>query len=901
MIEALLRADRRRAAFARGRRRRAERSRRRPPAVAAAGTDGRPRSPAAARSGCRPRRSIGCSTLSGESVLQMRTTRAVSRHLPRRRARRVGARAAGRSCSTPCSASRSTCARCRSRRSSGATRAPSASSRWRTARRSCSRRAAWTTQLDRVILDGIAEAIAHLLSNAVAHGIESPDERERAGKPRSRADRPAGRAARKPRRGRGGRRRPRRRAEVLARAREAGIARRACSAPPASRPPPRCPRSRAAASGSTRSRRTSSRSAAASRSRALRARDTTTTLLLPYSVALTRVLLVERDGQRYAVPLASVEEVAVVESALSLLGEQALELHGRAVPLADLARLLGAPSRAAAGAPRAVVVRSSEGRQGDRMRPDPRRPRGHGQGPRRAAGERPRLPRGGDPRRRRDRAGARPGVPDPARSARATRRGPRSAGPSRRPRRCSSSTTSSPCASSSAASSRRPATASTTARDGREALRRDRRRPRDRPGRHRRRDARDGRHRAARDHPRGPAAVRAAGRGPHLAGARGRQGGAAPRPAPTPTSSRTSSTSARCSTPSSGWSCADAVTPATVLICDGSPGGRDAPAARCSSRTAASRWSASRPAASTRSSRCRGCVRRLSRSTSTSPGWTRYARSRRSCAPTRCRSSCCAARTGAPSRALAALAAGALETLLKPSGRRLTAADRAVELRRRVQRLARAGVARRPVDAAVRAPGPAAARGAGRGHRRVDRRPGGAPRRSWRAAGRLSRPDPRRPAHRRRIRRRPRDAGSTTQIALPVAPRARRQPRSTPGVWFAPDGAHLTVTRSLRIALDASGRRRPHRPSVDRLLESMAAALGAQARRGRPDRHGRATAPQGVAAVTGAGGLAIAQDEASAAVFGMPRAAAASRARGRWRSPRSPAPCAGFAATGSRP
>lgn len=124
-------------------------------------------------------------------------------------------------------------------------------------------------QLDRVILDGIAEAIAHLLSNAVAHGIESPDERERAGKPRSggsscgpssaeassRSRWPTTAAASRPRCWHAPGRRDRS---------------SACSAPPASRPPPRCPRSRAGASGSMRSRRTSSRSAAASRSRALR-------------------------------------------------------------------------------------------------------------------------------------------------------------------------------------------------------------------------------------------------------------------------------------------------------------------------------------------------------------------------------------------------------------------------------------------------------------------------------------------------------------------------------------------------------------------------------------------------------------------------------------------------------
>jgi two-component system, chemotaxis family, sensor kinase CheA len=40
------------------------------------------------------------------------------------------------------------------------------------------------TQLDRVLLDGLSETIGHLLRNAVAHGIEPADERERAGKPR---------------------------------------------------------------------------------------------------------------------------------------------------------------------------------------------------------------------------------------------------------------------------------------------------------------------------------------------------------------------------------------------------------------------------------------------------------------------------------------------------------------------------------------------------------------------------------------------------------------------------------------------------------------------------------------------------------------------------------------------
>ena len=39
------------------------------------------------------------------------------------------------------------------------------------------------TELDRVILESLSEPLGHLLRNAVNHGIESPEERERAGKP----------------------------------------------------------------------------------------------------------------------------------------------------------------------------------------------------------------------------------------------------------------------------------------------------------------------------------------------------------------------------------------------------------------------------------------------------------------------------------------------------------------------------------------------------------------------------------------------------------------------------------------------------------------------------------------------------------------------------------------------
>jgi two-component system, chemotaxis family, sensor kinase CheA len=219
-------------------------------------------------------------------------------------------------------------------------------------------------QLDRVILDGIADAISHMLSNAVAHGIESPEDRERAGKRRCgrivlRAEQRGSLVAVEVSDdGRGVA------PEVLARADASGssLVGVLCTAGFST-----------AATVSEVAGRGVGLDAVKAHVESLGGSieiqstpgaGTTTTLLLPYSVALTRVLLIERDGHHFAIPLASVEEVAVVENPLSLLGRQSLELHGRAVPLGDLAALLGAPARALGRRPRAVVVRSSEGRRG---------------------------------------------------------------------------------------------------------------------------------------------------------------------------------------------------------------------------------------------------------------------------------------------------------------------------------------------------------------------------------------------------------------------------------------------------------------------------------------------------------------------------------------------------------
>ena len=93
-----------------------------------------------------------------------------------------------------------------------------------------------------------------------------------------------------------------------------------------------------------------------------------------------------------------------------------------------------------------------------------------------------------------------------------------------------------------------------------------------------------------------------------------------------------------------------------------------------------------------------------------------------------------------------------------------------------------------------------------------------------------------------------------------------------PGVWVAPDDAHLVLGPSMRLTLDRESVNGPHRPSADFLLSSMARALGPRALGVVLTGMGRDGA-KGVAAVVHAGGSVIAQDEATSIVFGMPRAA----------------------------
>jgi two-component system chemotaxis sensor kinase CheA len=213
------------------------------------------------------------------------------------------------------------------------------------------------TQLDRVILDGISESITHLLRNAVAHGIEPPGEREQAGKPprgrvELRADQRGSMVAiQVADDGRGVA------AELIERAAKVGT----------------LAETLAEAGFSTAeeitdvSGRGVGLDAVKSHVESLGGRlevhstpgqGTTVTMLLPLTLALLRVLIVQRAGRRFGLPLSSVEEALLVDSRMSLGGREAIEVRGRSIPLADLGQFVGVSAELPAR-PQAVIVASS--------------------------------------------------------------------------------------------------------------------------------------------------------------------------------------------------------------------------------------------------------------------------------------------------------------------------------------------------------------------------------------------------------------------------------------------------------------------------------------------------------------------------------------------------------------
>ena len=108
-------------------------------------------------------------------------------------------------------------------------------------------------------------------------------------------------------------------------------------------------------------------------------------------------------------------------------------------------------------------------------------------------------------------------------------------------------------------------------------------------------------------------------------------------------------------------------------------------------------------------------------------------------------------------------------------------------------------------------------------------------------------------------------------VGIEVTMAEDRRPLAA-GAWVAPEGAHLCLGGDGRLVLDRDSPSGPHRPSADALLTSIAAHAGRAGGAVVLTGMGRDGAA-GAAAVHRAGGLVIAQDEPSSAVFGMPKAA----------------------------
>jgi two-component system chemotaxis response regulator CheB len=109
-------------------------------------------------------------------------------------------------------------------------------------------------------------------------------------------------------------------------------------------------------------------------------------------------------------------------------------------------------------------------------------------------------------------------------------------------------------------------------------------------------------------------------------------------------------------------------------------------------------------------------------------------------------------------------------------------------------------------------------------------------------------------------------AGLPVQVAVHGA-------QAGAGAWIAPEGANLRLGHAGRLELDRAADGGPYQPSGDVLLASIAEVAGPAGIAVVLTGMG-ADGAQGAAAVRRAGGFAIAQDEPSSAVYGMPRVAA---------------------------
>jgi two-component system chemotaxis sensor kinase CheA len=211
------------------------------------------------------------------------------------------------------------------------------------------------TELDRVILESLSEPLGHLLRNAVVHGVESPAGRRRAGKPaRGRVELRAvphgslveivvtddGRGVSP---------------EVIEEAhRQGSLTELLTGAGYSTAEAVTDLAGRGVGLDAVRAYVRALGGSLEVRSEPGRGMEVI--LLLPLALALMEVLLIERGGAVYGVPLTAVEEVLIVTRTLLLQGRPALELRGRSLPVADFAALIGAAAPALGSRPPGLVI-----------------------------------------------------------------------------------------------------------------------------------------------------------------------------------------------------------------------------------------------------------------------------------------------------------------------------------------------------------------------------------------------------------------------------------------------------------------------------------------------------------------------------------------------------------------
>jgi two-component system chemotaxis sensor kinase CheA len=234
-------------------------------------------------------------------------------------------------------------------------------------------------ELDRSMLDEIGEPMVHLLRNAADHGIEQPDVRERAGKPRagqltltvSRERQMVTMRVQDDGRGID-------RAHVLARARAEGLVDATVEALDdeqlvriISRPGFSTAETITAISGRgvgidvvlTRVRALGGSVEIAS----VPGEGTTVTLRLPVTLAIVRALLARVDGEMYAVPMTHVRETVELRQAARrrVQGREVMLLRDEVVPLLQFREVVGLPEArfVSADGSTQVIVIESEGRR----------------------------------------------------------------------------------------------------------------------------------------------------------------------------------------------------------------------------------------------------------------------------------------------------------------------------------------------------------------------------------------------------------------------------------------------------------------------------------------------------------------------------------------------------------